>query len=279
MVNILPNRPFEESTNADAFEHGCAPDPSQDGSKNHPGSHPARMAKEYTSKHVLINEGDDADTVYEVIDGTVMLYTISEDGRRTIIGFMQKGDYFGFVMRDAHSYFAQTIGKCVVRSIPRAKLWSEIREHHRTAEKFLALESNALENARKHMVLLTCKTPTERVAMFLLEMARRQGVEGRDTLRVRLPMTRADIGDYTGLVVETVCRCLTHLKINGVIGMDKKGQIDILEAATLRGYASGEEENDLADESVREADIDANNASFDTWTDLVEGLRSGFVAY
>ncbi len=237
------------------------------------------MAKKCASKHVLINEGDDAHTVYEVIDGTVMLYTISEDGRRTVIGFMQKGDYFGFVMRDVHSYFAQTVGECVVRSIPRAKLWTEIREHHRAAEKFLALESNALESARKHMVLLTCKTPTERVAVFLLEMARRQGVERRDTLRVRLPMTRADIGDYLGLVVETVCRCLTHLKVRGVIGIGKKGQIDILKAATLRRYALGEEESGFSDEFVREADIDANNASFDTWTDLVEGLRSGFVAY
>lgn len=265
-MNILPNRPFEKGTNGDDFKHGCAPGPSQDGSKSHPGPHPARMAKNYASKHVLINEGDDADTVYEVVDGMVMLYTISESGRRTVIGFMQRGDYFGFVMRDVHSYFAQTIGKCVVRSIPRVKLWGEIREHHRAAEKFLILESNALENARKHITLLTRKTPIERVSMFLLDMSYHQRAEGYHAKEVCLPMTRADIADYLGLVVETVCRCLTHLRDDGVIGMELRGRIEIADAAQLRRYAVGEEEGDIR------ADI-----AFDDGQG--EALREDLVAY
>lgn len=239
----------------------------------------SRKSRRYDSKFVLFSEGDAADTVYEVVTGTVMLYTISENGRRTVIGFMQRGDYFGFVMRDAHSYFAQTVGKCVVRTIPRVKLWSEIREHHRAAEKFLALESNALENARKHITLLTRKTPIERVSMFLLDMSYRQGAEGCCTTEIHLPMTRADIADYLGLVVETVCRGLTHLKEGGAIGMGTRGQIGILDAVQLRRYAAGEEEGFVPEVITLHDYPDRIRTSLDMTDGLCETLREDLVAY
>lgn len=278
MTSTLPNRKFEEGTNADIDERNqYIRLQNQDESPREMPS--SRKSRRYDSKHMLFNEGDPADTVYEVIDGTVMLFTISENGRRTVIGFMQKGDYFGFVMHNVHSYFAQTIGKCVVRSILRTKLWSEIREHHRAAEKFLALESNALENARRHMSLLTRKSPIERVSVFLLEMARRQGAEGKHVRGVRLPMTRADIADYLGLVVETVCRCLTHLKDDGVIGMEKRGQVDFVDVAQLRRYASGEKEGNLPDEIAFRDNLVNTRMSFSASPGLVEGLRADLVAY
>ena len=34
-----------------------------------------------------------------------------------------------------------------------------------------------------------------------------------------IPMTRADIADYLGLTMETVCRQMTHLKKDGVIDL------------------------------------------------------------
>lgn len=238
----------------------------------------SRLSRKYASKQVLFYEGDEATTVYEVIDGTVMLYTISEDGHRTVIGFMQRGDYFGFVMHEVHSYFAQTVGKCTIRSISRARLWREIREHHRAAEKFLTLESNALEAARLHMTLLTRKTPVGRVAMFLLEMARRQGSEGTAAAEVHLPMTRADIADYLGLVVETVCRCLTHLKDEGVINMGKRGKIEVLDSNRLKGHVHGKTTGYSAGLVALET-IEMARAPLRAWTALTKELRSDLVAY
>lgn len=247
------------------------------GHHQHPSS--SRKSRRYTSKHVLFNEGENAETVYEVIDGTVMLYTISQDGRRTVLGFMQKGDYFGFIMHEIHTYFAQTTGTCIIRSIPRNKLWHEIREHHRAAEKFLALESNALENARNHMVLLTRKVPVERVAVFLLEMSHRQGIKGDYAASIKLPMTRTDIADYLGLVVETVCRCLTHLKEDGAIGKETRGQIEIVDAGMLKRYALGQCESSFPEERAAHEAVNSAGTTLNTWTGLVDSLRSDLVAF
>ena len=279
MINTLRTWKSDDNAKPDAFELDRTSDQSRGERICQPEEASARQAKKYPSKQVLFNEGDNADTVYEIVDGTVMLYTISENGRRTVIGFLQKGDYFGFVVRDVHSYFAQTVGVCVIRSISRARLWREIREHHRAAEKFLSLEGNALENARKHIVLLTRKTPIERVSMFLLDMAARQGGDGNFARGVRLPMTRTDIADYIGLVVETVCRCLTSLKDLGMISMETRGQIEILDGERLQRYALGEERIDPAGEILINEGMVMTGISFEAWADLVEESLPSLMAY
>jgi CRP/FNR family transcriptional regulator len=239
----------------------------------------SRHSRKYAAKHILFNEGVEANAVYEVVEGTIMLYTISEDGRRTVIGFAQKGDYFGFIMRETHSYSAQTVGICTIRSIARSRLWQEIREHHRAAEKFLTLESNALEAARLHMTLLTCKAPSQRVAMFLQEMMRRQSFDGEAASDLHLPMTRADIADYLGLAVETVCRCLTHLKDDGVISIERRGEIKILDYEMLGFQARGYSCNGSSLEFITSEILNATEASHGAWTNLVEGPRSDLAAY
>lgn len=279
MVNVLSNWRFEEGTYTDTLTRSPVSQQSQSGCAKGPEPQPAKKATSYTSKHVLFNEGDDADTVYEIVDGTVMLYTISEDGRRTVFGFMQKGDYFGFVMRDVYPYFAQTVGACTIRTIPCAKLSRQIREHHRTAEKFLALEGNALEKMHRHIILLTRKTPIECVSMFLLEMAERQGDNGKYASEVLLPMTRLDIADYLGLVVETVCRCLTHLKDHGVIGKDKRGRIEIPDAAALMHYAADEGASDFLNDLLIPERMDIRETSFGALADMADGCRADLVAY
>ena len=51
-------------------------------------------------------------------------------------------------------------------------------------------------------------------------------------------MTRQDIGDYLGITVETVSRCLARLKREGLIGFRSARQVDILDVATLRAISA-----------------------------------------
>jgi CRP-like cAMP-binding protein len=76
--------------------------------------------------------------------------------------------------------------------------------------------------------------PIASVLEFLREIARRLGHEetaaGQRRLRMRLPMSRLDIGHYLGFAEETVCRAIRRLQDRGLI--EARGrQISLLEAA------------------------------------------------
>ena len=85
-----------------------------------------------------------------------------------------------------------------------------------------------LEETREHMMLLM-KTAQERVAAFLLQMAKRS-VSGP---LIELPMSRRDIADYLGLTIETVSRTLTQLAREAIIDIPTSRQIVLRSQAAL----------------------------------------------
>ncbi|RUW43830.1 transcriptional regulator, partial [Mesorhizobium sp. M1A.F.Ca.ET.072.01.1.1] len=70
----------------------------------------------------------------------------------------------------------------------------------------------------------------ERVAAFLVDMAERQG----GLRQGDLPMSRADIGDYLGLTIETVSRVFTRLQDKGVIRLLNLRSIEIVKQDALQ---------------------------------------------
>ena len=82
----------------------------------------------------------------------------------------------------------------------------------------------SLDRAHDHMALLRRKTPPEKIATFLLDMARRL----RKFDCFDLPMHRADIADYLGLAKETVSRTLTQMDREGLITLAVTGRTIIL---------------------------------------------------
>ena len=69
----------------------------------------------------------------------------------------------------------------------------------------------------------------ERVAGFLLEMARRNP----EANEVQLPMSRQDIADYLGLTIETVSRTLTNLENAAAIALPSSRRIVLCNLGAL----------------------------------------------
>ena len=78
-------------------------------------------------------------------------------------------------------------------------------------------------------VMLLIKTAQERVAAFLLEMAKRSAT----TTEIDLPMSRQDIADYLGLTIETVSRTLTQLENSATIAVPSSRHIVLRNRAVL----------------------------------------------
>src|SRR5262249_16019497 len=85
------------------------------------------------------------------------------------------------------------------------------------------LVTRTLEQLENQLLLLGRQTSLERVAAFLLEMDRR--LDKRT--QMSLPMSRRDIADYLGLRLETVSRCLSVLRRDGILSFIGQTQREI----------------------------------------------------
>jgi CRP-like cAMP-binding protein len=168
----------------------------------------------------IYGEGESADFLYKVVSGTVRTYKVLSDGRRQIGGFYLPGDIFGLEIGDEHASAAEAITECKVLVIKRSALVALADKDHDVARQLWTLTGRELRRVQEHILLLV-KSAQERVAAFLLEMAKRGCADNA----VELPMSRQDIADYLGLTIETVCRTLTHLENTAAIELPSSRRI------------------------------------------------------
>jgi CRP-like cAMP-binding protein len=194
------------------------------------GMEPEGRHIRFAARVHIFREGDEALSVYQVIDGAIMLYKLMPDGRRQIVELLQTGDVFGFSIHAVHPCSAETLsaGRCVAydrTELERAPVLLQ-RLNARMEAQFCALHD--------HAVWLGRKTAMERIASFLLRCVPHRGgyaclgkrAETEEAL-IRLSLTRQEIADFLGLTIETVSRCLSKLKRRGAISIDKLDEIVI----------------------------------------------------
>jgi CRP/FNR family nitrogen fixation transcriptional regulator len=166
----------------------------------------------------IVAQEDAAANCYLVVSGCVRTVRLMEDGRRQVGEFLFAGELFGWEALDKHDFGAEAVTPVTLRRYTRRDLERLADQDRDVARRLRELSSSRLRSGREHMVLLGRKTASERIASFLLEMAARTRPDARSM--IELPMSRADMGDYLGLTIETVCRRLTRLRLDGTIAMD-----------------------------------------------------------
>jgi len=185
-------------------------------------------------------EGDAADSVYEVVRGSLRLHKLLPDGRRQVTGFLCAGHLIGLAPEGTWVYTAEAITDVTLCRYRRPAFERLIDTVPGFARRVLTVTSHELRVAQDQMLLLGRKTAAERVASFLLLMAEQQGGE-----EISVPMCRNDIADYLGLTVETVCRTLTELKRSELIELPTHGRIVIRDREELQALAAGGTDLDL----------------------------------
>lgn len=181
----------------------------------------------------LFFEGDDAGSLYEVVEGVLRVCKVFSDGRRQIISFAFPGDLIGFGQADFFKFDCDALTPARVRAIPKSSLLRTALERPELGEKLLAIAASEVNSVQDLSILLCRKSAIERVASFLIYLSKRLG----EKARIVLPMTRADIADYLGLTIETVSRNITKLRGMGVIALPGGSSIAISDMTLLRQIA------------------------------------------
>ena len=180
----------------------------------------------------IFGEGDELRCSYKIVGGAVRLSRVTEDGRRQIVEFRTAGDFVGFEWDGQYALSAEAVRDVVAVRFVRTRVDRLVEERPDVRKSLVALIREELRAAHEHLITLGCQGAKERVASFLLQLARKARVNDGETLEVE--WGRQDMADYLGLTLETISRTLNEFKRIGAIGLPKRRQIKILSKAKLR---------------------------------------------
>jgi CRP/FNR family transcriptional regulator len=192
------------------------------------------------AKKFVFVEGDPTTHVFRVETGAVALYKVLADGRRQIVGFAYPGDLIGLGAQGEHVMNAQAIKPTRLRCLAIATLYRSAAQDPTLALKLYEAVARELAATRDLILTTGQRSATERVVSFLLAFSRRAARNGQDTCDFELPMTRADIGDFLGLTIETVSRTFTKLKTMGLIELPQANRVKLVDPDVLESLAEGE---------------------------------------
>ena len=187
---------------------------------------------------VFVQEGDPADSFFNISSGTARLFKELPDGRRQIVGFVGTGHFLGLAVSDTYAFTAEAIEPVRYCRFPRAKLKDLMVDFPAMEKRLLSVAANELVAAQEQMLLLGRKTSIERVASFLLAQSVLGVPCGQPRNHLSLKMGRGDIADYLGMRIETVSRAFGRLRAEKLIELLTNTDVMILDRAALEALAS-----------------------------------------
>lgn len=178
----------------------------------------------------LVGDSESVESFSNVLAGVVKLTKTLSDGRQQIVGLQFAPDFIGRPFKIESALNAEAATEVSLCSFPKSAVERMMKESPELEHRLLRQTLRELDEARDWMVTLGRKTAGEKVASFLLLIARNidpTAVPDGGTTSFDLPLTRADIADFLGLTIETVSRQLTKLRTEGVIRIENNRHVAV----------------------------------------------------
>jgi CRP/FNR family transcriptional regulator, anaerobic regulatory protein len=174
--------------------------------------------------HTLYREGDRFQFIYAVRSGTFKSSLTLPDGREQVSGFHMAGELMGLdgVAQGAHASTSIALEDAEICAIPYAQLNELASQSPGLQHVVSKLMSREIVREHSLMMLLGSMNAEERLAAFLLNLSQRLKARGYSASEFHLRMSRAEIGSYLGMKLETVSRTFSAFQQQGLLEVDKR---------------------------------------------------------
>lgn len=180
--------------------------------------------------------------LYAIRRGFFKTYELQEDGQEHITGFHMAGEIIGMdaISTDRNGCNAVALEDSELCDIPFQQLETLCRELPALQHQFHKLMSREIIRDHGVITLLGGMRAEGRIAAFLLNLSQRYAARGYSATEFNLRMTRAEIGHYLGMKLETVSRTLSRFQEQGVITVNNRS-LRLNDLARLRQMLGREE--------------------------------------
>jgi len=178
---------------------------------------------------VIFQAGELFGNLYILNSGFFKIVNLSADGREQVVGLKFRGDWLGFdgISGSRYSCDAVAMDTGEIWVVSYEALLAACATHPTLLQVLHSAMSREISHDRDSLMSV-CTLPADaRVADFLRYWAESLAERGMRADEITLRMTRAEIGNYLGMTLESVSRALSRLARDNVIGFATKGRRDV----------------------------------------------------
>lgn len=186
----------------------------------------------------LFNEGDPADSLYFLLEGTIRLTKGTDDGKDLALFYFQSGDLFGefdhnHFSQSTRTFSAKAMRYCEVGVIKKEDLEVALCQNSDFGIEFI----NWMAYMQRFMQLklrdLMFYGKMGALASTLIRIANTFGTRQKNSISITEKITNAELASMIGATRETVNRMLNQLRSDGIISLNK-GSLVILNLERLK---------------------------------------------
>lgn len=169
----------------------------------------------YERGTTIFLQGEQARSIYIVLDGWVKLYRIAPSGSEAVVGVFTKGRSFGEAVAFRHDTYpvsAEAVTFTRVLRIEAAEFLRQIERDPSVATAVLSATFTHLHALVAQVEALKSRSGAQRVAEFLLEMTDCDS----GSCTIHLPYDKGLIAGRLGMKPESLSRAFAKLKDHGV---------------------------------------------------------------
>ncbi|ABI73128.1 MULTISPECIES: cAMP-activated global transcriptional regulator CRP [Shewanella] len=174
----------------------------------------------YPAKSTLIHAGEDSDTLYYIVKGSVAVLIKDEEGKEMILSYLNQGDFIGelglFEEQSERTAWVRAKQACEIAEISYKKFKQLIQVNPEILMKLSAQMAYRLQSTSQKVGDLAFLDVAGRIAQTLLHLAKQpDAMTHPDGMQIKI--TRQEIGQIVGCSRETVGRILKMLEEQNLI--------------------------------------------------------------
>jgi CRP-like cAMP-binding protein len=180
------------------------------------------IIKKYIKNQSIFFEGDKPGFYYQIVQGTIRMVNINENGREFIQGIFKNGESFGEpVLLIDKPYPASAVANedTLLIKISKEELLKILNEFPEILFQFTKILAQRVYNKSLVAKAISTNKPEHRVLSIFKILKDTYCAPGSENCKVEL--SRQQIADMTGLRVETVIRTIRKLQVKEVIKIQK----------------------------------------------------------
>lgn len=173
----------------------------------------------------IFRRGDPFRSLYTLQNGHAKTEVETMEGRLQVTGFYLAGDLFGLdgVGSQERPSSAIALSECWCCRIPYDGLLQLCHQDQKLMERVLSQMGVRLQESEDEWNLLMNEPVDHRVVYFFQFMLERHNrMQGADSSRLDLTMSKQDIANFLGITAESLSRSLGRLRAEGLITTHSK---------------------------------------------------------